>query len=50
MKTAIITGAAGGLGRALTAALIARGLHVCALDLPGDAPWLGETSPFTLAI
>ncbi|MFT4793210.1 MAG: NAD(P)-dependent dehydrogenase (short-subunit alcohol dehydrogenase family) [Paracoccaceae bacterium] len=37
MKTAIITGAAGGLGRALTAALIARGLHVCALDLPGDA-------------
>lgn len=36
-RTAIVTGAAGGLGRALTAALVARGWHVCAVDLPGDA-------------
>lgn len=35
MRTAIVTGAAGGLGRALTAALVARGMHVCAIDLPG---------------
>src|SRR5690606_22895643 len=37
MKTAVITGGAGGLGRALTAALVARGWRVAALDLPGPA-------------
>lgn len=35
VKTAVITGAAGGLGRALTAALLEKGWHVAALDLPG---------------
>ena len=37
VKTAVITGGAGGLGRALGAALQARGWHVAALDLPGPA-------------
>ena len=35
MKTAVITGGAGGLGRALTQALVAKGWHVAVLDLPG---------------
>lgn len=35
MKTAVITGGAGGLGRALTSALVARGWDVAVLDLPG---------------
>lgn len=35
MKTAVITGGAGGLGRALTQALVARGWTVAVLDLPG---------------
>lgn len=35
VKTAVITGGAGGLGRALGAALRARGWHVAAIDLPG---------------
>ncbi|MBX3574398.1 MAG: SDR family NAD(P)-dependent oxidoreductase [Mesorhizobium sp.] len=35
MKTAVITGGAGGLGRALTQALVAKGWHVVVLDLPG---------------
>ena len=35
MKTAVITGGAGGLGRALTQALVASGWHVAVLDLPG---------------
>ncbi|MCI5077882.1 SDR family NAD(P)-dependent oxidoreductase [Oricola sp.] len=36
MKTAVITGGAGGLGRALARALLAEGWHVAILDLPGD--------------
>ncbi|SFJ49344.1 SDR family NAD(P)-dependent oxidoreductase [Aerobium aerolatum] len=35
IKTAVITGGAGGLGRALTLALVARGWAVAVLDLPG---------------
>lgn len=35
MKTAVITGGAGGLGRALTRALVAQGWRVAALDLAG---------------
>lgn len=35
MKTAVITGGAGGLGRALTQDLVAKGWHVAVLDLPG---------------
>ncbi len=37
MKTAIITGGAGGLGRALCHELLMRGWHVVILDLPGPA-------------
>lgn len=37
MKTAVITGGAGGLGRALAAGLVARGWQVALLDLPGPA-------------
>lgn len=37
MKTAIITGGAGGLGKALTEKLLSRGWHVVVLDLPGEA-------------
>lgn len=35
MKTAVVTGGAGGLGRALTGALAARGWRVAVLDLAG---------------
>lgn len=35
MRTAVITGGAGGLGRALTQALVAKGWSVAVLDLPG---------------
>lgn len=35
MKTAVITGGAGGLGRALTLLLVERGWRVAVLDLPG---------------
>lgn len=35
MRTAAITGGAGGLGRALTKALVAKGWNVAVLDLPG---------------
>lgn len=35
MSLAVITGGAGGLGRALAAALVARGWQVALLDLPG---------------
>ncbi|MCV0393813.1 MAG: SDR family NAD(P)-dependent oxidoreductase [Rhizobiaceae bacterium] len=35
MRTAVITGGAGGLGRALTAALLERGWQVAVLDLAG---------------
>ena len=35
MRTAVITGGAGGLGRALTMALVAKGWNVAVLDLPG---------------
>lgn len=37
MKTAVITGGAGGLGRALAQGLVARGWSVALLDLPGPA-------------
>lgn len=37
MNVAVITGGAGGLGRALCAALVARGWHVVLMDLPGPA-------------
>ncbi|MGB6118017.1 MAG: SDR family NAD(P)-dependent oxidoreductase [Mesorhizobium sp.] len=37
MKTAVITGGAGGLGRALSLQLIERGWRVAVLDLPGPA-------------
>ena len=37
MKTAIITGGAGGLGKALSAELLSRDWHVVVLDLPGAA-------------
>ena len=36
-KTAVVTGGAGGLGRALTAVLVNDGWHVAAIDLPGAA-------------
>lgn len=36
MKTAVITGGAGGLGRALAKRLLAEGWHVALLDLPGE--------------
>jgi NAD(P)-dependent dehydrogenase (short-subunit alcohol dehydrogenase family) len=36
-KTVVITGAAGGLGRALVHAFAAAGAHIAALDLDGDA-------------
>jgi NAD(P)-dependent dehydrogenase (short-subunit alcohol dehydrogenase family) len=35
MKTAVITGGAGGLGRAITAQLVARNWSVAVIDLPG---------------
>lgn len=35
MKTAVITGGAGGLGRALTTLLVQRGWRVAVIDLPG---------------
>lgn len=35
VKTAVITGGAGGLGRSLTGRLLAEGWHVAILDLPG---------------
>lgn len=41
-KTAVITGGAGGLGRALAARLQARGWHCALLDLPGAFGDLGE--------
>jgi len=37
VKTAVITGGAGGLGSALCDALLVRGWHVVILDLPGPA-------------
>ncbi len=37
VKTAVITGGAGGLGRALADALQARGWHTALIDLPGPA-------------
>lgn len=37
MRTAVITGGAGGLGRALTTALVEKGWNVAVLDLPGAA-------------
>ena len=37
MRTAVITGGAGGLGRALAKALVAKGWRVAVLDLPGPA-------------
>lgn len=36
MRTAVITGGAGGLGRALAKRLLADGWHVALLDLPGN--------------
>lgn len=36
-RVAVITGAAGGLGRVLCGQLVAQGWHVWALDLPSDA-------------
>lgn len=42
MRIAVVTGAAGGLGRAISAQLIADGLHVIGLDI--DAPGLAEMS------
>ena len=36
-RTAVITGGAGGLGRALDAGLRARGWHTVLVDLPGPA-------------
>lgn len=36
MKTAVITGGAGGLGRALAKFLLAEGWHVALVDLPGN--------------
>lgn len=36
VKTAVITGGAGGLGRALATRLLGEGWHVALLDLPGD--------------
>ena len=35
MKTSVVTGGAGGLGRALTQLLVAKGWQVAVLDLPG---------------
>lgn len=37
MKIAVVTGAAGGMGRAITARLIADGLHMAGLDIDGTA-------------
>lgn len=36
-KTAVITGGAGGLGRALADQLLKRGWRICLIDLPGEA-------------
>src|ERR1700761_5385688 len=36
-KVAIITGAASGIGRAIAGALAARGAHLVAVDIDGDA-------------
>src|SRR5207253_4192439 len=37
VNAAVVTGAAMGMGRAISARLIADGMHVIALDLDGDA-------------
>lgn len=44
--TAIVTGAASGLGRGLADALVARGLHVVYADVNGDgATWAAASAP-----
>lgn len=51
---AVVTGAAGGLGRAITAALVADGVHVAALDLAEEPlkdlteSHPGQVSPFVV--
>ena len=40
-ETVVVTGAAGGMGTALVADLLARGYAVAALDLPEVNPWRG---------
>lgn len=47
MRTAVVTGAAGGMGRAITAKLIADGLHVVGLDLDADGLADMATDGFT---
>jgi NAD(P)-dependent dehydrogenase (short-subunit alcohol dehydrogenase family) len=47
-KIAVVTGAAGGMGRAIVARLIADGMEVVGLDIDGDAMVaMGETAGFT---
>lgn len=47
---AVVTGAAGGLGRAITAGLVADGLHVAALDIAeGPLKDLTETHPGSIS-
>lgn len=47
MKVAVVTGAAGGLGRAISAKLIADGLHVVGIDIDADALGAMATDHFT---
>lgn len=53
-ETVVVTGAAGGMGTALVADLLARGYAVAALDLPEGDPWQGpaptEETARTLAV
>ena len=42
-ETVVVTGAAGGMGAAVVADLLARGYAVAALDLPAADPWEGRT-------
>ena len=49
-KVAVVTGAAGGIGREISAALTAAGAHVAMLDLKGTEEASAETAGDTVAI
>ena len=50
MKIAVVTGAAGGLGRAICASLVADGLHVVALDVNPEPLLAMQTSNLTAKV